>query len=44
LLEIVPDLGQCHLRMCGNARCRDEIVQGLQQHRIEVLSFRSEVW
>jgi hypothetical protein len=44
LLEVVPDLGQCHLRMCGNASCRDEIVQGLQQHRIEVLSFRSEVW
>jgi hypothetical protein len=30
--------------MCGNSRCRDEIMQGLQQHRIEVLSFRSEVW
>jgi len=44
LLEVVPDLDQCHLRMCGNARCRDEIVQGLQQYRIEVLSFRSEVW
>ncbi|MDQ6733905.1 MAG: hypothetical protein M3Z35_07275 [Nitrospirota bacterium] len=44
LLEIVPDLDQCHLRMCGNALCRDEIVQGLQQHSIEVLSFRSEVW
>ena len=44
LLKIVPDLDQCHLRMCGNARCRDEIMQGLEQHRIEVLSFRSEVW
>jgi hypothetical protein len=44
LLKIVPDLDRCHLRMCGNARCRDEIVQGLQQHSIEVLSFRSEVW
>lgn len=44
LLKVVPDLDQCHLRMCGNARCRDEIVQGLQQHSIEVLSFRSEVW
>jgi len=44
LLEVVPDLDQCHLRMCGNARCRDEVMQGLQQHRIEVLSFRSEVW
>jgi hypothetical protein len=44
LLKIVPDLDQCHLRMCGNASCRDEIMQGLQQHSIDVLSFRSEVW
>jgi hypothetical protein len=44
LLDIVPDLDQCHLRMCGNALCRDEIVLGLQQQSVEVRSFRSEVW
>jgi hypothetical protein len=44
LLKIVPDLDRCHLRMCGNASCREEILQGLQQRSIEVLSFRSEVW
>jgi hypothetical protein len=44
LFDIVPDLEQCHLRMCGNALCRDEIVRGLQQHSAEVVSFRSEVW
>ena len=44
LLKVVPDLDHCHLRMCGNALCREEILQGLQQHGIEVLSFRSEVW
>ena len=44
LLEVVPDLSQCHLRMCGNALCRDEIVLGLQQNGIQALSFRSEVW
>ncbi len=44
LLEIVPDVADSHLRMCGNALCRDEIILGLQQHSIEVLSFRSEVW
>ena len=44
LLELVPDLDQWHLRMCGNALCRDEIVLGLQQNGIQALSFRSEVW
>jgi hypothetical protein len=43
-LEVVPDVADSHLRMCGNALCRDEIVLGLQQHGIKVLSFRSEVW
>jgi hypothetical protein len=44
LLEIVPDVVDSHFRMCGNALCRDEIVLGFQQHGIEALSFRSEVW
>lgn len=44
LLEVVPDVADSHLRMCGNALCRDEIILGLQQHGIKVLSFRSEVW
>lgn len=44
LLKVVPDVANSHLRMCGNALCRDEIILGLQQHGIDVLSFRSEVW
>ena len=44
LVKVVPDLAEWHLRMCGNALCRDEIILGLQQNGIDVLSFRSEVW
>jgi hypothetical protein len=44
LVKVVPDLAECHFRMCGNALCRDEIILGLQQHGTEPLSFRSEVW
>lgn len=44
LMDIVPDLEQCDLRMCGNALCRDELMMGLRQEGVEVRSFRSEVW
>lgn len=44
LLEVVPDLERCHLRMCGNALAREQLLQGLRQNGLKVLSFRSEVW
>lgn len=44
LLDIVPDLQHVHLRMCGNAECRDQLQLGLRQHGVNALSFRSEVW
>jgi hypothetical protein len=44
LMSVAPDLESAHLRMCGSVPCRDEIIQGLQQHDIKVASFRSEVW
>jgi hypothetical protein len=44
LLQIVPDIERCHLRLCGSAPARDQLVQGLRQGGYQVLSFRSEVW
>ncbi len=44
LREVVPDLEKHHVRMCGNATARDQLLRGLQQDDHRVLSFRSEVW
>lgn len=44
LLEVVPDLSTRHLRFCGNARARDQLQRGLEQHGLAVPSFRAEVW
>ena len=44
LLALEPDLHQCHLRFCGNAMARDQLVAGLAQARLTPLSFRSEAW
>ncbi len=44
LLEVVPDIENGHVRMCGNATARDQLLRGLQQDDRRVLSFRSEVW
>ena len=44
LLAIVPDLERCHVRLCGSASARDQLVRGLQQMGCHPLSFRSEVW
>ncbi len=44
LMALEPDLHRCHLRFCGNATARDQLVSGLEQARLEPLSFRSEVW
>jgi Oxidoreductase NAD-binding domain len=44
LLRLVPDVHRYDVRMCGNALCRDQLVQGLQQYDLHIASFRSEVW
>lgn len=44
LLEIVPDLAHCHLRLCGNAGAREQLQRGLREQGPQPLSFRSEVW
>ena len=44
LLDVVPDLDGCHLRMCGNLEARNQLQQGLTQWGKSPLSFRAEVW
>ena len=44
LLAIVPDIERCHVRLCGSAGARNQLVRGLQQKGCHPLSFRSEVW
>jgi hypothetical protein len=44
LLDVVPDLTQCHLRLCGSASARSQLALGLQQGGYDVLSLRMEVW
>lgn len=44
LRELVPDLSQGHLRLCGNVRVRDQLQRGLREEGWPVLTFRSEVW
>lgn len=44
LLALVPNVEQCHIRLCGNAKARDQLTLGLRQLDISPLSFRAEVW
>jgi len=44
LLALVPNIEQCHVRLCGNAKARDQLTLGLRQLEISPLSFRAEVW
>ena len=44
LLDLIPNLGDSHVRFCGNAEARDQLLQGLQQQAIAPLSIRAEVW
>ena len=44
LREVVPDLENHHVRLCGNATARDQLLRGFQQDHCRVLSVRSEVW
>ena len=44
LVALEPNLSQCHLRFCGNALAKDQLVLGLEQAQLTPLSFRSETW
>jgi hypothetical protein len=44
LLDLVPDIEHWHVRLCGGASARDQLMQGLLDRGIRLPSFRSEVW
>ncbi len=44
LQALVPDLGEWHIRVCGSAVVRNQLVQGLEESDIHPHSFRAEVW
>jgi hypothetical protein len=44
ILDIVPDIEHCHVRLCGNASAREQLTLGLRQKGYQVPSLRSEVW
>ena len=44
LIALEPNLSQCHVRFCGNAVAKDQLVLGLEQAQLTPLSFRSETW
>lgn len=44
LQAIVPDLSEWHIRVCGSAAVRNQLVQGFEESNIHPQSFRAEVW
>ena len=44
LLEIVPDIKNEHVRICGNREACRQLKEGLTQHGLQPLSFRAEAW
>ncbi len=44
LMALEPNLGQCHVRFCGNDLAKDHLVLGLEQAGQAPLSFRAETW
>ncbi len=44
LIALEPNLQQCHVRFCGNALAKEQLVLGLEQAQLAPLSFRSETW
>ena len=44
LLNIIPDIQHCHIRLCGKRMARNQLEAGLRQRGIVPLSFRAEVW
>ena len=44
LMALEPNLQQRHVRFCGNASAKEQLVLGLEQAQLAPLSFRSETW
>ena len=44
ILNVVPNILDYHIRMCGNRTARDQLVQGFEASGQNPLSFRYEVW
>lgn len=44
LLELVPNLSQSDLRMCGSVAACRQVMQGLSEHRILPVTVRTESW
>ena len=44
LLNVVPDIGDRHVRICGGKTATEQLLEGLQQHRISPQSIKAEVW
>lgn len=44
LQALVPDLSEWHIRVCGSADVRNQLVRGLDESDIHPISFRAEVW
>ena len=44
LFGFVPNIQECHIRLCGNRSVRDQFIEGLRQAGLTPMSFRAEVW
>ncbi|MBI4471403.1 MAG: hypothetical protein HY646_01970 [Acidobacteria bacterium] len=44
LLNIVPDLGDRHVRVCGGKAATGQLMRGLEDHHISPQSIKAEVW
>jgi hypothetical protein len=44
LLELVPNLSQSDLRMCGSVAACRQVIQGLREHHILPATVRTESW
>ena len=44
LLDLVPNIHEYHIRLCGNAGVRDQLIEGLRKVGLAPMSFRAEVW
>ncbi len=44
LLALVPNIEQCHVRLCGGITVRNQFMRGMRQLHRAPLSFRAEVW
>ncbi|PYS28840.1 MAG: hypothetical protein DMG11_11160 [Acidobacteria bacterium] len=44
LLNVVPDIGSRHVRICGGKAPTEQLVRGLREYRIAPRSLKTEVW